>query len=437
MRYLPFLALPGVFALAAAPALGGDLFVAPGGGPSTFATIGAAVAAAAPGDNIFVAPGLYVEGFTVNKSVSIFAEPGAVLRHPFSPLPAPLMVRDLAAGGRVVISGLRIEGTVGSLPATLYPTIRLINNAGLVVLHALDVNPLHFSAIIAANSARVLLLDSTFIGTTGIVDINACQVMTLLQLDDTTLYASNCQMVGAPAVGPESTCYYGSGGTGIRAYDSNVVLANSTVRGGMGGYLQSLAAGSALRVSDAHIEFRASSAIGGSGMPGTPGGGWYGASASGSSVLILSVTSSIVGGKQGDGSSIVPALNLSGSTYVVENGVLFPELDVVVPADHVGSIGQPVVFALTGHPDDLHLLFLSPAIDAPIKLPFVPGELWLSLTGLTYLGSVTLDGAGVGGWSAIVPNQPALIGLAAFCQTFAPIGPTPAFGNLVLVPITG
>lgn len=178
-------------------------------------------------------------------------------------------------------------------------------------------------------------------------------------------------------------------------------------------------------------------AEGGTGANGTGGAGANGAVAGANSLLSLSIDSSVVGGLAGNGSSTAPAFTLTGGSAVQTNGVLFPELDVLVPAGPAGSIGQPVVLGLAGHPGDRHFLFLAPADAAPTKVPFVGGEFLLSPAGLIYLGRVLLDGAGVGQWSTVVPNDVALIGSRAFFQTLAPVGPTPAFGNVVMLPITG
>jgi hypothetical protein len=414
-----------------------DLFVTPSGGPGTYASIGAAVEAAAPGDIIFVAPGDYVEGFTISKSLTILAEPGAVLHHPTGEQPDPVLIWKLRASDRVVISGLAFRAPAGTVPAGAeFLSIRALGNEGSIVLHDLDVQPGHYNGLLLQNSQQVLLLESNL---TGSLDGTACAlpVRPLVQLTQSTLYVDDSELRAASASPDGSPCPFASGGVALFANHSDVVLSGSLARGGEGTQVAGvvLAPGAALSVSNSQVELRASVASGGNGAAGTSAAGAIGAGVSFNSLLQFSLGGSITGGVAGDGSTTAPNFVLLSGSIADATDLLFPRLELLQPTAPAGSVGQPFALGLAGHPDDVHLLFFASGVAAGTALPGVAGESLLSPSGMQFQGRVALDGTGAGQWSGVIPDQPSLVGLTAYFQNLAPAGPTPAFGNVVLLPI--
>lgn len=425
--------------LATGTAAATDLRVAPGGGPGTFASIGAAVDAAEPGDRIFVAAGDYFEGFTVSKSLTILAEPGAVLHHPSVHEPRPLLIWKLQPEDRVVISGLAFRSPTEVVSQEFeFPSIRTLNNKGSIVLHALDIQPAHFHGLVLESSKAVLLFDSTLTGSSA-ADGCVAFVRPLVKLSGSNLYVADSAIAAAPASPVTSSCQLAVGGIALYANYSKVVLSRSSLRGGTGNEVpwSILIPGPAMILSNTDAELRATVARGGDGAPGTSAPGAIGASMGGQSVLLVSEGSAVIGGSAGDGSATSPGQFLMSGSIVSATGVLYPGLEVLSPDAATGELGQPVRLGLDGHPGDSHYLFLAPQAAAATQIPGLAGEFHLSMDGLRYLARVQLDGAGNGAWDASVPNNPALVGLTAFFQTVAPMGPTPAFGNAVLLPIGG
>ena len=94
-------------ALFASPAAAATWVVdAAGGAGSNFRTLAAAETAAAPGDIVIVRPGTYAP-FRTAKGISVFGQPGAVVRGLFNL--NPLEVRGLPAGQGFALFGLRLE----------------------------------------------------------------------------------------------------------------------------------------------------------------------------------------------------------------------------------------------------------------------------------------------------------------------------------------
>lgn len=424
-----------------------DLTVAPGGAGGAFPSIAQAVAAASPGDHIFVAAGTYVERVLITKPLAIFADPGAVLQHPnvTQLSPKTLEVRDIGAGDEVVISGLRVVGSTGSLLSfVVIHTVGVENCAGSVVLHNVEVETRRFSALDVKNAEQVLLLDSYLYPNVGFVD--ECCLSPLVRAEDSTLFVTNSVLVGLPIAAPGSFPF-ATNTPALVASSARVVVQGSDLTGGSGGPSAGTATpGSpAIEAHNSEVELRHTVATGGAGgyippsifLPqGSVGAGGTGLSLFSNTVALVDQDSSAVGGLSGDGLvQASPVLAVSGSSaqlWVIP----YPRLDVLSPAG-AGSIGQPVTLGLEGLPNDRHLLFLSSASAQQSTLPGVAGEFLLDSASLNYLGRVPLDGQGLGQWSAVVPLDPALVGLTAYFQTLNPVGAFPAFGNAVLVPITG
>jgi hypothetical protein len=102
-------ALLAALALLASSASAGGVRIASAAGGPSYATLGAAVAAASDGDVLLVGAGAYVESSVLiqGKSLTVIGvsgDPQLLL------LSAAVTVRDLPAGGRVLLRGLTIAG---------------------------------------------------------------------------------------------------------------------------------------------------------------------------------------------------------------------------------------------------------------------------------------------------------------------------------------
>lgn len=441
---------PAIFAallLVPAPAWAADLFVAPGGGPGTFPSISTAVAAAAPGDHIYVAAGTYVETVSVAKPLSIFAAQGAVLQHPLVTQLSPetLEVRDIGVGEDVVISGLKVVGTGGSLLSlVVIHTIGVKDCQGRVVLHDLEVETRRFSALVLENADQVLLMDSQLYPNVGFV--GECCLHPAARIEDSTLFASNSTIVGLPMPAPGSFPF-ATNTPALEAVAARVVLHGCELTGGSGGPsgISATWGAPAIEAFDSVVELRGTVAQGGVGgfappsvlLPlGAVGQGGPGVTLLSASQSVADQGTAAVGGFSGDGLVQAPPLEVSSGSSAQTSPVHFPLLKVATPSGSA-SLGQQVTLEMTGLPNERHFLFLSPSSALASSQPGFAGDFLLDSFGLNYLGRVPLDAQGFGQWTTAVPADPALIGFTAFFQTLAPITAFPAFGNAVLLPITG
>lgn len=212
------------------PVLAADLYVDAAGAPGTFATLSGAIAAAAPGDRIFVAAGDYAEIVQVNKPLRILAEAGTVLRLPAGQATTNLTIRDLGPGEEVLVSGIQVLGAVSglSLPGFEPHAVQVINTEGRVVLHALDVDVMGFSALIAINAPQLLLLDCDF--DADFTSAQSCGAYPLVQVAAANLVVSNSEFRGANAF-IDPTCHR-PGMPAFQATGASLIAENSLFVGG-------------------------------------------------------------------------------------------------------------------------------------------------------------------------------------------------------------
>ncbi|MBI1381430.1 MAG: hypothetical protein GC161_10125 [Planctomycetaceae bacterium] len=436
-----------VAACLSAPALAADLHVDAAGAPGTFATLSGAIAAAAPGDRIFVAAGDYAEIVQVDKPLRILAEAGTVLRLPPSQSTTNLTIRDLAAGEEVLVSGIQVVGAASgiSFPGFEPHAVQVINTAGRVVLHALDVDTTAFSALIAINTPQLLLLDCAF--DADLTAAQSCSVYPLVQVAAANLVVSNSEFRGANAF-IDPTCHR-PGMPAFQATGASLVAQNSLFVGGSSSVQLITAKDGAPAVvagGGSVVDLRGSTLVGGNGgivypsdilFDGAIGDGAPALALTGGSAALLADLTSATGGLSGDGLFQSASTSVDTGSAVQTSGIRYPTLDLVSPNPLQVAPGWNVTLALGGHPGDVQFLLLAGAASAPLSIPGLAGEFLLNPIGLTNLGAVVIHSTGASFWNATVPNQPALIGVTAYFQTVAPIGPTPAVGNLVLVPIGG
>lgn len=198
-------------ALAGSTALAGQLWVvAPAAGPGVdFTNVNAAVAAAADGDALLLQPGTYPEHVSIAaKALRLFA---AV---PDTVLLAGLTVTGTAADQTVSARQIAFGYVPGVSP--LAALVRIDTCAGHVVLEDLEVawNPLTFGgdatpAILVADCGAVSLSRCTAVGAKGFY----------LDDDDTFPY------------------HGGTGGAGLRARRSRIVVSAGSYSGGDAGNL--------------------------------------------------------------------------------------------------------------------------------------------------------------------------------------------------------
>lgn len=394
-----------------------------------------------------MAAGTYVETVFVDKALSIFAAPGAVLQHPVVTQLSPktLEVRDIGLGEEVVISGLKIIGSTGSLLSqVVIHTVGVRDSQGSVVLHDLEVETRRFSALEIVNADQVLLLDSNLYPNVGFV--SECCLYPAVGVENSTLFASNSVMVGLPMPAPGSFPF-AVNTPALAAISARVVLHGCELTGGAGGPSAGTATAGAPAIEsfNSGVELRGSMAQGGLGgflapsifLPqGAVGAGGAGVALFNGSQSVADQGTTAAGGLSGDG--LVPAspVAVAPGSSAQTSPVLFPLLRVASPSG-AGSIGQPMTLNMEGAPNDRHFLFLASASAPESTLPGVAGEFLLDSLSLNYLGRIPLNGQGLGQWSTTVPNDPSLVGFTAFFQTLVPLGAFPAFGNAALLPITG
>lgn len=195
MRFLFVLCLSAV--LARTTSAGNVLIVSPSI-PGAYTQIQPAVDAAQDGDLVLVKSGTYSFFQIVDKSLTVVADASAVVQVD------GIRVQNLSATRTVVLSGLRANGTSGSL--SLFSALYLSNNAGSV--RALDCSlsgyymPAYSYPICASGAGAW---------------IENCQDAVLI----------NCDLTGGHS--------YSDGGAGVYAIGSRIAMYECTLHGGAGG----------------------------------------------------------------------------------------------------------------------------------------------------------------------------------------------------------
>jgi hypothetical protein len=198
------------FLLAAAPAVTADVLIVDGNGGAAFTTIQAAVTSAVDGDVILVKSFDAYGSFSIaNLSLIVMADAGANVT-----LQGSVTIQNLSADRRVVISGLSVYGQ-----ADLGSGLNVANNQGAVRLQdclfqGADNLTCQFNPFVGAGRPGVRVQGSV----------------------DTAF--DGCLLVGGNGMGGAygGPCYIGgTGGDGIYAFESTIVLTNCVLQGGMGG----------------------------------------------------------------------------------------------------------------------------------------------------------------------------------------------------------
>jgi hypothetical protein len=298
------------------------------GGPGSDATtLQGGIDLALDGDIVLVRSGNYDEFVIAGKSVTVAADSGASAGvQGFSE------VSGVPAGGRVVLSGLRL------IPSpTTWSTLELSNNAGAVWIDDCAFRGFSFP----------------FGGPLPAIDIIGCDQVSISGGD----FDSLAQSIGST-----------DGVAAVRVASSAVVIADSDLAGGDGadggfGFIAGYAGGPGLEVNSGEVLVTGSSLSGGPGGqgsaqevvipcgPGGPGGPGLELGAGAPAVRLRSVT--LTGGAGGPPGTGVGCNNgPPGPQQSVASGSVTPLLGPArsLDADRVLREGDPLTVTLQGAP---------------------------------------------------------------------------------------
>lgn len=343
-----------------------DVIVVPP--PAGTGALQAAVDAAADGDILLLPGGASFQGGTTiaAKSLTLVGDPD-VGQSP--PTLWHLVVRDLPAGGRVVLRGLTVAGDAPlGVPND---SLELLDDAGAVWVEDCTLVGLPGLAGFGASIP----------GAAG-VRIDACEAVTMMRCEVLGGDGANGVpgLAGAPGSG---------GGAGALVTGSRVALHASAVVGGRGGHGTTQLGGAApgpggrgLDAVDARLLVAGGAVSGGQGgNAGGAGGDGLRLSGAGSQAILVDVVPAAGAGSGGP--SGVP-LNLLGGTVLTPDD---PARTIEVSAPVREQ--QPGHLVVTGAPDELAGFFLSfsgdwlelpgkggvLSIGAPLLGPFLLGPL--------------------------------------------------------------
>ena len=427
---------PAAFVLASTLSAG-VITVGPSG---AFTDIQPAIDAAQPGDVLIVEPGSY-SPFVLSKALRIYAHPVAsIVHHPG----VQVVVTGIAAGEEAVIHGFEL-GTCpdvscfGTVPGNCY-SMKVHNNAGTVLIQKQD-----SYGILVSNSDLVVVSDSELFGRKP----NGCSGHlsgpgVALDATASAVWVVRSTLDGNGSISPGDDEF---AGTGIKAHDAAIYVADSTVIGGSGGQIVGSCAGG--------LTF-----IGTNGQPGID--------ASGASLIkvVSGPSNSIVGGNGGATTSFciglgAPGIRLAG----VSELLLVDSIPVTGGADYLGALHPPVetfdsasagvtslIYPLlagppelspgfstsllsSGNPGAVTSLYLSLGLGPATLVSGVDGAAVLDVSSLTFIGSATLDPAGFATFPIAVPPIPALIGALGVFQSVEAGGPQIAFSSPLFVAV--
>lgn len=395
---------PAVAVLAcASPSLADVLVVdASGGGDFTYPM--AAIDAAADGDTVLIRPGEYADFFLDGKGLYVVAEtPGTVT------IQAGIVIEDLAAGQRAVLSGLVIQGNVAALPEALW----VIDCAGSVRLEGCELSGADSWVLSLFGNGN----DGAFVAGSSAVSFAHC-----------TLQAGSANPGQVPC--PQTLDTY-HGGIGLAVKDSTVSLHACSLSGGQGGLgagcLRAGTGGAGLHASTSSVYAAGSQIAGGLGGKaftacdcGGNGGAALSLDASTADLLDVALTP----GLPSPGS----ASGAPGATTELQGGATLDLLPgtapaLIAPAAVTGS----AAFSLTvgGDPGDLVVLAASTA-PAWLYAPILHGPLLLAFPlALNGLALGPIDGSGTQVTALTAPALPlGLEGATFFLQAAAvtPVG---------------
>lgn len=332
----------------------------------------AAIDSAGEGDTILLLPGESEKGQTITiagKSLNLVDPLGAPMLR--------LVVRDVPAGGLVMLSGVRIQR-----PASQVGAISFTDHHG-----ALDV----IGCEGAVWADRVLAEGADVFATTffGIV---MPPYHGVVARDSSLLVLADCSVGGGKGAAEVPSCSIGGyapagkGGAGILSAGSTVLVHGGTATGGPGGWGSGGACGtstgaeggSGLRVYDSRLHLAGGAFHGGSSTPGKP-------NARGPGLVVDDATSLVTRRgaliAAGEGTGSAPDLSAPPGT-VLEYDSPPRHLEIATPL-HEGETG---LLNVHGESGDVAVLFASVSVAALDQ----PGKQGFFLTGAPLAGAFLL-----------------------------------------------
>src|SRR5689334_316635 len=219
--------MPAVLAaLLVAPLTAGAVLEVSPTGP--YAQILEAVAAANDGDLVLVHTGSYIQFTVQGKSLTIVAQPGAVVT-----MSGAVSVLDLAADQSVSLVGLRLLGDYGFSTPTPWG-VRAQDNLGRVRIERCEI-VVHMPG---SDGARIESSSDVSFVACQLQGGNYTQVETAgARILDSTVSFFDCTLQGGQ--GWEASDFgdtSADGGPGLRAQNSTVFSSNTQFHGGAGGF---------------------------------------------------------------------------------------------------------------------------------------------------------------------------------------------------------
>jgi hypothetical protein len=350
------------------------------GGGGQFTEIQPAIAAASPGDRIrVVGPGPYA-AFLLAKGVDLEALPAATVESAH--------VADVPVGQWARVAGFVAGGIVPNEGASVV----VQRCAGPVLLSSLRAS----SGLVVEGSASVLLLRSTANGPAA--TWGSFTGFPGLRVRQSRLTVQDCSLVGGQGLAGSPLSSPTPGGPALSATDTQLLVHQSAVQGGLGGfpYLQGIGAagGAALlaRGSGASLVMGGGSLAGGQGTATAPNG-----AAADSSPVQAQITSDVT---------------LQGA---LRGAVLVGALPALA-SPGVATRGAPVTLQLSGPPGTLVLPYLDGRHGHQL-LPGIGQPFLLSLAAVPLPVQVLVGGTHP--WTLQVPADAALADLIVLFQGVA------------------
>ncbi|MBK8975032.1 MAG: hypothetical protein IPM29_03830 [Planctomycetes bacterium] len=359
---------------------------------SHFTSVQAAVQAAPPGQVLIVRAGTYVERVTIQRGVSLLAEPGTRIQwlaYRNEPL---VQIANLPAGERVAIQNVTFgNGWIFG------PAVQVLNCAGGVQLEDLVGD----STWLARTGTEVNALVDVY--QSARVSLSGCRFTggrPALAVVSSAVAADRCTLVGMQGTANHANI---SPGPGIAAIASTLALSGCTVRGGdfdgLSGPGLPAVCEPALRsyLTDWTITGTAADSLVAGIQP-------------------FAAQSAITGGGT---VTIHPGVTLVSSGGAgPTSGVRVARAPIPWLAASAGAPGRPVTVELISTAGDTVLL-LAGTLGAPRIVSSV-GTLWLDpAAGPVLAASGTQPGSGVRAWTFPSPLDPALLGVQLTWQAWS------------------
>lgn len=233
-RLAPVLRVAALLALTA-PAFAGKLFqVDPNTGPYT--SIQAAVDAAADGDVIHVASGLYAEEVVIDgKALVLTGAENAIVNdiNTLTPPSSALTIRNVPAGKRVVVAGLRLRGygSGGTHALLVEQCAGSIRVEGTSLHSENEAVRVFASTDVVLNNVDIKSVGHDFLQSQAFAGLRA-EAGSRVFVSHAVLIGSTAGHVSASLGVPTA------GGDALLAIDSEVWVASSQLKAGIGGSIQ-------------------------------------------------------------------------------------------------------------------------------------------------------------------------------------------------------